>query len=210
MKRLTFALCLLPGLAQAQSYLGCPEPDGGELWHKALCELGAEAPIRPYEFLFDAPPSIWNAQQFKTMAFLDWEAETEEVLAWFDEMLLASGAASIDPATRADFLGTGRTSWGDSTPLNTLSVPLAQYVADQGLCLLYIETGSDSYGFAVTTQALYARWVAVDLGADLSLDPVSDDVQRVSYTIERRNSPRTEEEASDLASQGLPGCKTTL
>lgn len=125
--------------------------------------------------------AIWAMSDSDYISFMDWKTESKEAVAWFDALLAKRDLPALIDAEKAELIRKGEAEWGHSVPLEAIGPMMDVLVQQRGARLLYVDTGSDSYGFAIVDVAYFDRWQGVKLSQYLRLAPLDNDVQRLDY-----------------------------
>ena len=147
----------------------CAMPDPVPVWQVAGCEIGRG------RVDITAQTDIWGMlmalNDAHAVAVIDWELETEEILWQFGNMLRFAELAQFTPDENADLTRIGDAAWDESTPMAELEPGLEALIYARGGRLLYIDTGSDSYVYAIMSDCLYRRWANVGWAEGFASSP---------------------------------------
>lgn len=170
------ATMLLAGTAAAAD---CSAPDRMTTRQIFVCEVShGKIDAAPQTDFWD---SLMALEESGAVAVLDWKADTEDILWKFDKMLAFNGLAGLTPPENARLAEIGAAAWGKSTPMADLEAHLQNAVAARGGKLLYIDSGSDSYVYAILSDCLYRRWADVRLGDEFAAIPVDNNVMDLGF-----------------------------
>lgn len=176
-----FAMAFLAGMVSAGSAAAadCPAPDKAPIWQIFSCELSRGTVDAAS--LTDPWDKLMVLDEKGASAVLDWETDTADILWQFEKMLAFNGLPVFTPQEETRLTGIGAAAWGKSTPMAELEPHLEKAVEARGAKLLYINSDSDSYVYAVVSDCLYRRWANVRLDDEFAAMPVDRNAMNLGF-----------------------------
>lgn len=188
-------------IGAAQSAM-CEAPS--QVWQVAFCELGAaRTDIVDVDTAFteqqgyfgpdaDALSAVYALSVRDLVGFIDWKSDTENIIWVFEKLLVKANLPKFTNEELAVLNKVGPAAWGASVPMEVTAPLIETFIRQRGAALLYVDTGSDSYGYVITFQDMYDRWIYVRISDVVGFTPASDDVQRLGFggNINWRVRPR--------------------